>query len=321
MIKELKIKNFQIFENLTVDGLKKVNLIAGKNNTGKSTLLDALRIWRSRGDNTVINNILRARGQFEKSWESSFDALFNQKLLAKNKSEQDDFGKLFINDFFLKKRIETGPTPTFEIGLTSLPDTLAKLSANVTPDNPKDAVIFIPFTENLDSASLLWEKKISLTPLEDDVIKILQDTVEPRLIRLNISLGTTKVRLEGDNSPVPLQSLGEGVKRVLLLAIGLVSAKDNILLIDEFEAGLHHSVQEKLWEMIFHYAQKWNIQVFATTHSEDTVRNFYYVGSKPENAGDALFLRLQNSREGRIEAITYDMERLGNALELHLETR
>ena len=68
-------------------------------------------------------------------------------------------------------------------------------------------------------------------------------------------------------------------------------------------------------------SQKRIIQVFATTHSEDTVRNFYYVGSKPENAGDALFLRLQNSREGRIEAITYDMERLGNALELHLETR
>ncbi|HMQ62720.1 MAG TPA: AAA family ATPase [Flavilitoribacter sp.] len=320
MIKELKIKNFQIFENLTVDGLKKVNLIAGKNNTGKSTLLDGLRILQSKGDNTVINNILQSRGQFEQSWDSSFNALFNQKILTKNKTEQDGFGKLLINDFFLWKRTETNPIPSFEIGATNLPNTISKLNANVTPDNPKDIAIFIPFTENMDQATHLWQK-ISLTPLEDDVIKILQDTVEPKLLRLNISLGTTKVRLEGYNSPVPLQSLGEGVKRVLLIAIGLVSAKDNILLIDEFEAGLHHSVQEKLWEMIFHYAQKWNIQVFATTHSEDTVKNFYYVGSKPENAGDALFLRLQNSREGSIEAITYDMERLGNALELHLETR
>ena len=108
---------------------------------------------------------------------------------------------------------------------------------------------------------------------------------------------------------------------MLLFSIAMVSAKGKMLLIDEFEAGLHHTVQKKLWEMVFHYAKELDIQVFATTHSEDTVRNFYYVASRPENENEATFLRLQFDRLGVHEAQVYDMERLGKSLELHLETR
>jgi AAA15 family ATPase/GTPase len=46
------------------------------------------------------------------------------------------------------------------------------------------------------------------------------------------------------------------------------------LLIDEFENGLHYIVQEPLWQMIFTVAQQLNVQVFATTHSEDCLRSF-----------------------------------------------
>lgn len=108
---------------------------------------------------------------------------------------------------------------------------------------------------------------------------------------------------------------------MLTLAIALVSAKGKMLLIDEFEAGLHHSVQKKLWEMVFEYATKWDIQVFATTHSQDTVRNFFYVASRPEYENQATFLRLQFDRMGVHEAQVYDMQRLEQSLELHLETR
>jgi predicted ATP-dependent endonuclease of OLD family len=104
--------------------------------------------------------------------------------------------------------------------------------------------------------------------------------------------------------------------------VALVSAKDSrLLLIDEFEVGLHYSVQEMLWEKIFFYAQQWKIQVFATTHSIDTVQAFQSVADRSENQEKGRFFRLQRSRKGEIEAITYDKEKLETVLEFELDPR
>ena len=43
----LKIKNFRILEDVTIEKLGHVNLIVGKNNSGKSTVLEALALLAS----------------------------------------------------------------------------------------------------------------------------------------------------------------------------------------------------------------------------------------------------------------------------------
>lgn len=44
MYHSFEIKNFRGLENLTIEGLERINLIAGKNNVGKTALLEALWI-------------------------------------------------------------------------------------------------------------------------------------------------------------------------------------------------------------------------------------------------------------------------------------
>ena len=58
------------------------------------------------------------------------------------------------------------------------------------------------------------------------------------------------------------------------IVLSLVNARGGVLLIDEFENGLHYSVQLDAWRMIFNLAQSLNVQVFATTHSWDAVESF-----------------------------------------------
>ncbi len=188
-------------------------------------------------------------------------------------------------------------------------------------DNPNDRCVYLPFSNNnFFPLQNLWDK-IVLTPLENDVLDILR-IVEPRIQRIDVKENNSRVLLEGDLVPVPLKSLGDGISRMLWLAVALVSAKESkLLLIDEFEAGLHHSVQEMLWEKIFLYAQKWGIQVFVTTHSKDTVSTFQSVANRPENQGKGRFFRLQRNKDGNIEAVTYDEEELATAIEFDLETR
>lgn len=313
MLNELHISNYRLFDDLRIPDLGQVNLIAGKNNTGKTALLEALRIWVAKGNETVINHILKVRGQFTPNFIESYGALFprggkqNKIIINELRITVDSPTKLYKVTLHPPRPI--GPNNKTSIDLT----------ATHTPDYPQDVSVFLPFINGKFPLQNLWDK-IALTPHEKEVWQILQ-LVEPRLERMEVKEENSRVLLDGDFGPVPLKSLGEGVNRMLLIAVALVSAKNSMLLIDEFEAGLHHSVQEMLWEKIFFYAQKWNIQVFVTTHSMDTVRTFYSVADRPENKGKGRFFRLQRNSKDQIESVSYGEEELATALEFDLETR
>ena len=122
---------------------------------------------------------------------------------------------------------------------------------------------------------------------------------------------------------IPLKHLGDGINRIFTIALALVNAKNKILLIDEIDLGLHHSVQKKLWEIIFKFSKELNVQVFATTHSQDCVEAFTNVLNEKDNENEGQYIRLQRNRldESVIEPIYYDAQKLKNSINYHLETR
>ena len=98
------------------------------------------------------------------------------------------------------------------------------------------------------------------------------------------------VRSTDFSRPVPLRSFGDGMARIFAIVLSLVNAEDGILLIDEFENGLHHTVQLDAWRMIFRLARDLDVQVFATSHSWDAVETFQQAAAEaPE---DGALLRL-----------------------------
>jgi len=126
------------------------------------------------------------------------------------------------------------------------------------------------------------------------------------------------VKFEGQREHLPLKNLGQGMLRMLQLVLSLVQAKNGFLLIDEFENGLHYSVQPKVWNMLFILAKKFNIQVFATTHSKDTVESFGKIWKQDQEAGSFHRLSL---RKGLIQAVAYDCEMLDTAITGDIEVR
>lgn len=61
LIEVLTISNFRALETFAVQGLGRVNLLTGKNNSGKSTVLEAIRILASAGSPMVLFDILDSR--------------------------------------------------------------------------------------------------------------------------------------------------------------------------------------------------------------------------------------------------------------------
>jgi AAA15 family ATPase/GTPase len=63
ILNSLEIREFRAFKHIRINGLGQVNLIVGKNNVGKSSILEALRIYAHRGSLALIQNILRERDE------------------------------------------------------------------------------------------------------------------------------------------------------------------------------------------------------------------------------------------------------------------
>ena len=58
MYKSFRVKNFRCFKDLQINDLGRVNLIAGKNNTGKTALMEAM--YCMLATKTLRNNTCRS---------------------------------------------------------------------------------------------------------------------------------------------------------------------------------------------------------------------------------------------------------------------
>lgn len=63
ILDSLEIRNFRTFRHLKMERLARVNLIVGENNVGKTTLLEALQLYASRGEPSVVLELLAARDE------------------------------------------------------------------------------------------------------------------------------------------------------------------------------------------------------------------------------------------------------------------
>lgn len=183
-------------------------------------------------------------------------------------------------------------------------------------------------TENIPNRKLaaLWDLT-SLTDLESEVIsalRLIDDRVSGVAFVEDISKGSASdnriplVKIQGIDEPLPLKSMGDGMTRLFHIIVALVNAKNGILLIDEFENGLHWSVQPKVWDMVFQLSDKLNVQVFATTHSRDCIKGFDEVWNHYPTLG--AFFRLDAKGEF-IKATEYTSETLTDAIDMDVEVR
>lgn len=73
ILDSLEIRNFRGFEHLQIERLGRVNLVVGKNNVGKSALLEALRLYARRAHPSLIWTLLELREEVEQDVRRSLN--------------------------------------------------------------------------------------------------------------------------------------------------------------------------------------------------------------------------------------------------------
>ncbi|MBK6688021.1 MAG: AAA family ATPase [Deltaproteobacteria bacterium] len=292
------IENYRCFQKLAVEGLSRVNLFVGRNNSGKTAFLEAVEAVVSESSPFVLYRASVERGEVravQRRDEPGAVAIDIRRWFHGHRLEPGVGLRLKASGekpLSLSRTIEANPDPTLPLGLML---TLERhLSIGVPPPLPimPDGFLgagsparFVDFglsmqrpvcfvtTRRLSASELLpmWSKLV-LTPSEGDVLTALQ-SLEPSIDRFAMTGSngdaSAQVLFKGAREPVPLGSLGEGTTRMLTLALSLATARGGVLLIDEIETGLHYTSHRSTWRLVIETAKRLDVQVFATTHSKD----------------------------------------------------
>lgn len=357
VLPSLEIRNFRGFQHLQIERFGRINLIVGKNNIGKTSFLEAIQLYARKGDFFSIINMLEVReegilygnvlgalkylfygrkaiatdtkpieigpiGSAEKmlqltiSWDVT--EFKDGKLQTRPLQPEESYSNAILSPRF-NQHVE-GHTLSFPLE--------ASLPSNILKPDINDINNFYITSDGLDRKNLadLWDKvALGEREAEDDVLNALR-IVAPGVERLYF-IGDARdgknrvpvIRITDIDEPLPLRSLGDGIQRILGLALALVNAKDGILLIDEVESGIHYSALFEVWQLIFRIAHRLNIQVFATTHSWDCLEAFQQAALEDQHE-EALLVRLNNRKHG-IDVTLIDEERLGAAVRTETEIR
>ena len=123
-----------------------------------------------------------------------------------------------------------------------------------------------------------------------------------------------------DGVQLPLHDLGGGVVRLSRLLLSFFTARDGLLLADEMENGVHHSVLGEVWRFVRRWMREWNVQFVATTHSAECIEAAMTVfADAPEDL--SIHNLFMNDTTGKVEAATFTGETLEGARDLDLEFR
>jgi len=381
MLNSLNITNYRNLKHLRISSLGRVNLFTGKNNTGKSAILEAIAIYATKGDLAMIFQLLGERGENVRQWDTNknriesnmkiLSSLFTDRVVGFDKDHTISIGSL--NDTLLVKETSSDKSITLrfvryfdDINEVDLFGNITSRSKRIIEENdPENAIgdyklgleikaldrnFIMPFeeekplnrfhiiggslnqdniqfirTRNIDNEinSKLWDN-ITLTEKEKYAIEALK-IIEPRTERIAFVGETPRertpvIKLAGSNNILPLRSMGDGINRILTIILALVNSENGYLLIDEFENGLHYTVQEQLWNIVFKLADELNVQVFITTHSEDCINGFENVINNGINLRDGKLIRLENEN-GKITQVEFSASELKIATDQEIEIR
>ncbi len=322
LLDSLEIENFRCFRHLTIPKLGRVNLITGKNNVGKSTLLEAIWIFTIGCPDIAIEILLRNRNNHFKNnnWDCS-SLLFNTNIDNFNiHSKNRLLNVRKINDTSVM--INSTKNSNTKSRQISTPQGTAISNMIDIFDKETGNLCFYIKQNGVSDFSYLWER-IDYTPYEDHIVKSL-NILAPDITRAGLKstpAGTIPVaKVTNKKEAVPLAVFGDGMNRLFGLSVTFANVPDGILLIDEIENGFHYSVLEDVWRLIFETAKMLNVQVFVVSHSKECIEAFQKVSTEDDNPESGMLIRLEN-RDGDIMATNFDEERLAKVTRQGIEVR
>lgn len=355
MIESIELHHFRGFEDLKVSGFARLNLIAGRNDVGKTALLEAL----------VLSNEPRLSGVF-----TALPLVRPTAIDPRAPTSLENWiwlfhGRNVRRDLSVRADRAEGAWSRLTLHVNA-PEALQLARASGVPDSGRDALLRlhdasftvtgefwdgrllqcdVPLTLNgprlppdvpetgwngsmvYAAGSVLgpeliadWVGQLTAKRRIDALVEALR-AVEPRLKRLFIAgeNGVAVVKADiGLGEAAPLGSLGGGFNRLACFLGQPLVYRKKLLVIDEIENGFHAFTLRDALQALRAVVREGDHQLFATTHSQEALDAAAEVF---DEADEFRLFRLEHGRTGQIRAVQLDRDQIRTALSLGWEIR
>lgn len=357
MLSDLNIENFRGIQKLNIKDMRRLVLLSGNNNVGKSSVLEAIffmmdhlspdsfnrlnvfrgvsgpvngvEIWtplfyEMNPDNTI--KIKATRGEDRLSLSCRKDDSYIPALNGGvPKNVAGSFQSFAKSNYTLRFDFTAeGSVDYSEMGhfTTSENGTLREI-ADDNGDKQLMKLTYTVFANNYfartDRSILDRMGKAEINGEKGKLIAFLQ-RIDPSIsdiVTLSIN-GFPQLYINTNKKLLPIQFSGDGINKLLYIILSIMDARNGILLVDEIDTGFHYSMYKDLWKMVSDVSRDYNCQVIATTHSYENI--FGAVEGVKDCPEDFSYYRLGYDKEG-LKSFRSSYDLLKSAIRSDMEVR
>ena len=339
-LEEFEVGCYRVIGKLSIKSITKMNLIVGKNASGKTSLLEAIWLFYNRRSPQTLWHTDLSRSGYDytdpvaelghegeismrgaqNGNSHSYSAAF-QTFHARHSTRQRNIpgsdeprvaGHLHISLDGESKG--TGPAEKFmtQKGLVILP----KLDQAEAPSKlllhnsflRRDVDGFSKIIKRGHKKSLIERLRL-ISPLLNDVDIIVEDGGNPYV------LVTTEA-----GECFKLEDMGGGMVQLFDCLVALYTSRNGIVCIDEIESGLHYTLLPKFWDSIRLLSEELNVQIFAATHSSECI-NAAIEAYKERPTDLKIYAMYYNENAGHIKSVSYGEDELDAINSMDVEVR
>jgi len=340
---------------LELDNFQQVNLITGRNNCGKTTVLEALFLISGISNPRLLMTINNDRGLVIQS-NDDFNSIFHNLDF-----EQEPHIAVMLDDY--PRTLTVKPKYTAENNEEIISTEKINLAAeNKTMLNadsfPSVDKIIFEFNDGKDMGNLRSEisldgnevaigipnlyrekllcafypsrnpmtmlprqiEKLLINKLLDGVIETLRE-IDPRIAGIGLGSGGAIYVDIGLNKFLPINIMGDGIRKTLAIIAAISAVQGGILLIDEIENGLHYSSLTILWKAVLKALEVYNVQLFATTHSNECIAALDHSHKAAKEKADNISLYRIEHYNNSHRAFQYSSNVIAAGIDNNIEMR
>ena len=268
-ITSIEIENFRAIKHCTLDSLSDINILIGKNGSGKSTILEAIYLasaWANSRDPITSANKLEViarrrtlRGEWSRVkewlWYNS-DTTKNIKITLQWRAHHRHTFILNTNGHIgLTKEPRVPDLETKKLGEFLKPAVLIDDQLTKNPTHIEEKIIPKVFTKRLDK----------------QIVEMIRRGYEPDAEGLTYLPSPRALAIQTKDTTVRIDDLGDGARAAILTALVAVTLTNTAFLLEDPESHQHPKGLAILMDFLLEIAEKHSLQLFITTHSIELI--------------------------------------------------
>lgn len=285
----LFIENYKLIQGLEIDKISRINLFAGINNSGKTSLLEAVYLLCRQNDFHGLMEIVRRRGKIPEDrlnpeWfleqlprETIVKGCFDDTESAVSiRHYREENGEIDKSMYLKTVEISAEFGANKQESITRVFKGRDRETHAGTIKILCPSVFSSPFFLNEPHRYTNFYHKSIQSKALPEILKFIRERVVDSLTDIRLVDERQRFLVTDTNYEyaLDLTEYGEGVQRIFFISLLFASARNGVILIDEFENAIHTELIANFARFIHDLSKLFNVQVFLTSHSKECIDAF-----------------------------------------------